>query len=81
MVLDAYSRKVVGWALSQEIDARLVIAALQRALVSRQPGAGLIHHSDQGVQYACREYVVLLESADTRVSIAQGAPEKRPSAG
>lgn len=75
MVLDAYSRKVVGWALSQEIDARLVIVALQRALVSRQPGAGLIHHSDQGVQYACREYVALLETANARVSMSgKGRP-------
>lgn len=50
VILDVYSRKVVGWVLSTEIDARLVVTALGRAVASRQPGPGLIHNSDQGVQ-------------------------------
>lgn len=81
VILDAYSRKVVGWALSQEIDARLVITALQRALTSRQPRPGLIHHSDQGVQYACREYVALLEAAGAKVSMSgKGRPRDNAQA-
>ena len=52
VVLDAYSRKVVGWALDQRLDAALVIGALRQALDTRQPAPGLVHHSDRGVQYA-----------------------------
>jgi transposase InsO family protein len=51
-LLDAYSRRCVGWQLSRHIDTRLTLAALERALAARRPAAGLIHHSDQGVQYA-----------------------------
>ncbi len=61
VVLDAFSRKVVGWALARRIDRRLALAALQMALEQRQPAPGLVHHSDRGVQYACRDYVALLE--------------------
>jgi putative transposase len=61
VVLDAYSRKVVGWALSRRMDSRLAMEALEMALAQRQPPPGLVHHSDRGVQYACREYTALLE--------------------
>jgi transposase InsO family protein len=61
VVLDAFSRKVVGWALGRELKASLTLAALQKALDSRQPGPGLVHHSDQGSQYACHDYIELLE--------------------
>lgn len=69
-ILDAYSRKCVGWHLSRWIDTRLTLSALQMALDSRQPDAGLIHHSDQGVQYASREYVLRLEEAGAKISMA-----------
>jgi putative transposase len=69
-ILDAYSRKCVGWHLSRWIDTRLTLSALQMALDSRQPDAGLIHHSDQGVQYASREYVLRLEEASAKISMA-----------
>jgi putative transposase len=61
VVLDAFSRKVVGWELARKIDRRLSLAALEMAIEQRQPPPGLVHHSDRGVQYACREYVAVLE--------------------
>ena len=80
-LLDAYSRKVVGWELSRAIDACLVVAALQQALKARKPSAGWIHHSDQGVQYACRDYVTVLEAAGARISMSgKGRPRDNAQA-
>jgi transposase InsO family protein len=56
VVLDAFSRKVIGWALADHLEASLAIEALDMALAARNPPPGLIHHSDRGVQYACAEY-------------------------
>jgi transposase InsO family protein len=69
-ILDAYSRKCVGWRLSRFIDTRLTLSALEMALSSRRPRPGLIHHSDQGVQYASSEYVERLEDVGARISMA-----------
>lgn len=60
VVLDVFSRKVVGWALARTLGTCLPKAALEMALASRQPAPGLVHHSDRGVQYASAEYVQLL---------------------
>jgi transposase InsO family protein len=60
VVLDAFSRRVLGWALDQRLDAGLAVAALRQAIDARQPAAGLVHHSDRGVQYASNAYVNLL---------------------
>ena len=60
VILDAYSRKVVGWALDRTLAARLPIAALEQAIAERHPPPGLVHHSDRGVQYASGAYVQLL---------------------
>src|SRR5215472_5947894 len=60
VMLDAFSRKVVGWALDRTLQARLPRAALEKAIAERQPPPGLVHHSDRGVQYACGEYVRIL---------------------
>lgn len=80
-ILDAYSRKVVGWELSPEIDARLAVAALKQALQARKPAPGWIHHSDQGVQYACRDYVQVLEAAQARISMSgKGRPRDNAQA-
>jgi transposase InsO family protein len=80
-LLDAWSRRVVGWQLSRHIDTRLTLAALDRALVSRQPAAGLIHHSDRGVQYASGDYVARLEGAGARISMAaRGNPYENAKA-
>ena len=72
-ILDAYSRRCVGWHLSRSLDTRLTLLALQMALAARRPEVGLIHHSDQGVQYASAEYVGRLEEAGARISMASVA--------
>ena len=61
VILDAFSRKVVGWALDRTLASRLAIAALEQAITKRQPPPGVVHHSDRGVQYACEEYIAILE--------------------
>jgi putative transposase len=60
----------VGWHLSRCIDRRLTLAALEMALTARRPEVGLIHHSDQGVQYASAEYVGRLEEVGARIGMA-----------
>jgi len=55
-ILDAFSRRVIGYAISPRLDASLTLEALRMATIERQPGPGVIHHSDQGVQYASTEY-------------------------
>jgi putative transposase len=69
-VLDAWSRRCVGWKLSRSIDTCLTLAALNQALATREPAPGLIHHSDRGVQYASTEYVARLEAVGARMSMA-----------
>ena len=69
-ILDAYSRRCVGWCLSRQIDTRLTLRALEMALATRRPSAGLIHHSDRGVQYASGEYVSRLEEVGAQISMA-----------
>src|SRR6202140_4454841 len=61
VILDAFSRKVVGWALDRTLASRLPLAALERAIMERQAPPGLVHHSDRGVQYASGEYVQALQ--------------------
>lgn len=74
-LMDAFSRRVVGWCLSWEIDRQLVLTALERALASRRPPVGWIHHSDQGVQYVCGAYTERLLSAGAQISMAaKGTP-------
>lgn len=60
-VLDAYSRKIVGWAMDHHMSRQLCIDALEMAILNRNPGPGLIHHSDRGSQYASGDYQALLE--------------------
>jgi putative transposase len=72
-ILDRYSRKVIGWAISKRTDAGLCVAALKNALDTRQPPQGCIHHSDRGVQYACREYIAMLEQAHMQISMSRTA--------
>jgi putative transposase len=54
--MDLFSRKIVGWAMSENIDSALVQSAMNMALLHRRPGDGLIHHSDRGVQYAAGDF-------------------------
>jgi len=62
VILDGFSRKVVGWALDRTLAMRLTMGALGQAIGSRQPEPGLVHHSDRGLQYASAEYVEVLEN-------------------
>jgi transposase InsO family protein len=74
-ILDAFSRRCIGWKLARQIDTRLTLAALEMAIERRQPRSGLIHHSDRGVQYASTEYVSRLQEIGARVSMsAAGNP-------
>ena len=74
-VLDAFSRRVIGWHLSRDIDTRLTLAALNQAIATRRPRAGLIHHSDRGVQYASGEYVARLTEIGATPSMSKaGCP-------
>jgi putative transposase len=72
VVLDAFSRRVVGWALATHLQASLAIAALDMALAARRPALGsLIHHSDRGVQYACGDYTDRLAAHDIQPSMSR----------
>jgi putative transposase len=73
VVLDAFSRRVVGWALDRSLMTRLSRAALEKALAERQPPPGLVHHSDRGIQYACAEYVQVLEKHQIIPSMSRPA--------
>ena len=70
VILDACSRKVVGYALSQRLDTELALAALRAAVVSRNPSEGCIHHADRGCQYASQNYRDALEAAGLRGSMS-----------
>ena len=72
IVLDAFSRRVIGWALAKHLQASLATAALTMAITARRPQPGsLIHHSDRGVQYACNDYTALLEAHDIQASMSR----------
>jgi transposase InsO family protein len=72
IVLDAFSRRVIGWALETHLQASLAIAALEMALGARRPPPGsLIHHSDRGVQYACGDYAAILKAHDIQASMSR----------
>jgi putative transposase len=68
-ILDLYTRRIVGWAMSDRMTSDLTIAALKMALLQRQPDAGLIHHSDQGSQYTDQAYQALLKDHGIRASM------------
>jgi putative transposase len=72
-ILDAFSRKVIGWALETTLAASLAITALERAMVTRCPPPGLVHHSDRGVQYASGTYVALLRKHQAIPSMSRPA--------
>jgi putative transposase len=73
VILDGYSRKVVGWALERTLEARLAMAALEAAIAERQPPPGLVHHSDRGVQYASGGYIRLLDKHRIMPSMSRPA--------
>lgn len=71
VVLDAHSRRVIGWAIDRHLDSSLTLRALRMALVKRKPKPGMIHHSDRGVQYACDDYVVILKQYGIQISMSR----------
>ncbi len=73
VLLDLFSRKVIGWALSKSLHAELAVTALKMALQTRDVQPGLIHHSDRGVQYACEAYVEILLKHGIKISMSRKA--------
>ncbi len=71
VILDAYSRRVIGWALDRNIDDQLTLAALRMALSRRTVRDGLVHHSDRGVQYASDDYAQLLKEHGIQISMSR----------
>jgi transposase InsO family protein len=71
VILDAFSRKCIGWELNEHLDTSLPLSALKKALVTRSIQPGLIHHSDQGVQYGSHEYTDLLKTYGIAISMAR----------
>ena len=72
-VMDLFSRKIVGWAMQDQMGAELPLTALRMAISAQRPGAGLIHHSDRGVQYASSDYRSALKFANFRASMSRKA--------
>ncbi|MHB8112416.1 MAG: IS3 family transposase [Bellilinea sp.] len=70
-VMDLYSRKIVGWSMADQVSADLVEDALQRAIFERQPGPGLLHHSDRGSQYASNQIRQILQANHIEVSMSR----------
>jgi putative transposase len=70
VVIDRFSRKAVGWALDRSLAARVAVAALQHAIARRQPPPGVVHHSDQGTQYASAEYIAVLTASQMLPSMS-----------
>lgn len=73
VVLDIFSRKVIGWALDRGLTARLPLCALERAIANRNPPPGVVHHSDQGVQYTSRAYMERLRESQMLPSMSRPA--------
>ena len=73
VVMDAFSRRIIGWALERYLDAELTVEALRMALRTREMTPELVHHSDRGVQYACADYTELLAAHSIQISMSRTA--------
>ena len=71
VILDAFSRRVIGWALDRTLETSLTLEALRMALERRQPVPGVVHHSDRGVQYAATDYTDLLQQNGLLISMSR----------
>lgn len=81
VILDAYSRRVIGWALDRTLEEKLTLSALQMAWMHRQVQPGLVHHSGRGVPYASKQYTQLLLEHGIRISMSRrGNPYDTPPA-
>jgi transposase InsO family protein len=75
VILDAYSRRVIGWELDESLHAAPTIRALERAIERRHPQPGIVHHSDRGVQYCCKDYLRILREHGFQISMSRpGCP-------
>ena len=73
VIIDLFSLKVIGWAVDRTLAARVAVTALRHAIALRQPAPGVVHHSDQGIQYACTEYVEELKTNQMVPSMSRPA--------
>jgi len=73
VVLDAFSRKVIGWQLGRTLETKVPLQALEAAIANRHPQPGLVHHSDRGTQYASNQYVQRLEACGAHLSMSRAA--------
>lgn len=71
VILDSYSRRVIGWALGRTLDAELAVEALRKAINTGRVGPNLVHHSDRGIQYASRVYTDLLNQTGIKISMSR----------
>jgi putative transposase len=71
VIMDLCSRKIIGWAISKRLERSITLEALKMALSMRRPTPGCIHHSDRGVQYACKDYVDLLNEWEFKISMSR----------
>ena len=71
VILDVYSRRVVGWSMNRKLESDIALDALEMALKQRRPAAGLVHHSDRGVQYASNKYIERLEAQGIVISMSR----------
>ena len=78
VVLDAFSRRVIGWALDRTLEDDLAIAALRMAIEHRSPGPGMVHHSDRGSQYASQDYTDLLKAHHIDISMSRKGNRQPP---
>lgn len=72
-IIDVYSRKIIGWAISTSLDHKLCMAAIESAVKQRKPGVGCIHHSDRGAQYCSKSYVTFLKKHGFKISMSAKA--------
>jgi transposase InsO family protein len=71
VILDAFSRRVIGWALGRTLEADLTVEALRKAISRGRVEPGLVHHSDRGIQYASKAYTEMLSAHDIRISMSR----------
>jgi len=71
VIMDLFSRRIVGWAISKSLDREVALSALRMAISQRKPSEGLLHHSDRGVQYACNDYIELLNENKIQISMSR----------
>jgi putative transposase len=71
VILDAHSRRVIGWQLGETLEAKLAVGVLDRALPRREIATGIVHHSDRGIQYCSREYTQRLEDNGFQISMSR----------